>query len=136
MKTTFRIKSAQVRSLDPLVVRTRSGTETSLAVDDLPAEPLKAAGSVHLVIDAGAGVPSVPKLPPELDDFAPDYVQLTFQGAATATVDGAYLVVETAGLLWVTHGADLLPVQESRLREAAQVAIHIETDKPPPHSPV
>jgi hypothetical protein len=133
---TYRINCAQVRSQDPLVVRTRCGTKTFFAVDGGPAAPLLGDGDVHLSIDAGEGTPSVPKLAPEADDFAPNFVQLTFQGPATATVDGAYLVVKSAGRLWVTCGAILLPVSENALREAQEVAIDIGTDRPAPHSPV
>ncbi len=128
------IKCAQVRSTDPLVIRTRSSDEVTIALNDEEA-PYRGKGQVHIVVDAVDGSPKVPELPTIADDFEPDYTQFVFQGAASVFVEGPFLVIHSAGDLWVTAGQDLLPFEEEDLRKADRITVGMIEGDPPPHNP-
>jgi hypothetical protein len=133
----YRIVNAQVRSLDPLIVRYRCSPEVHLRVGLEDAGAYRDKGIVHLVVDAGSGVPEVPdNLPQAKDDFFPEFTELVFLGAVQAQVKGDELVVVSPGRIWVTAGAEILPVSEAALNTAGSLAWVAKLDEGnDPHQP-
>lgn len=134
---TYFIKCAEVRSADPLVVRTRAGKGVTIALDGGVPRDFLNEGSVHFAVEAMDGetiLPTLPSLEYKLDEA--EYTEFVFHGHAKLFVEGPYLVVRSSGNLSVTYGENHLPFDLAELEEAFRIDIGMMEGEPPPHVPI
>lgn len=130
----FRIRGAQVVSLQPLIVRQRASTDVRLRIDDEEARPL-ASGQVLLWISSAPGPVDLSGSLPELaEDLGPELIELVFAGSAQARIEGEELVVETTCSVLLAGGEGFVPFDRAQVEAASIFGLESDVDVGP-HQP-
>lgn len=130
----FRIRGAQVVSLQPLIVRQRAGADVRLRIDDEEARPLEAGQILFWIGSAPGPVEVDGSLPVVGDDLGPDLIELVFPGTAQARIEGKDLVIESTCSVQVVAGEGFVPFDRAQVEAASIVALESDFDDIP-HQP-
>lgn len=131
----YRIRGGELRSVNPIVVRYRTGTPVELRLGGTSAGHYADGGDVRIKVTADAGSQTGPTPPRITYNYGQKYTEFTFVGAAVWSLDGDYLVIESLGTVTVDSGAATLPASEAELGAATLLEWLSADDSPGPHRP-
>lgn len=130
----YRIKGGELRGVNPVVVRTYTGTSMELKLNGVSAGNYADGSDVRISVVLTSGSQSGPTPQRLTVNYGSKYTELTFSGTAVWSLDGDYLVVDSTGLLTVDSGAGTLPATQAELRAASLVEWLCSSDDDP-HRP-